>query len=177
MSKTLGIDKVSIAPKQCREIHDSNAREDINLILVDVKSLGLLLLSLQTLLCTIGKSTHLVCEIDTGSVLDQFPHNHYISLLRSHHEGCLLRLLGAIRQNYTALAAMSMYRNKRAWWHHSYVIMCSWPMSIGDRLFPYSTFLLASFPGSPHAQTKNQRKGESLVKLITWEMSSIGREN
>ena len=30
---------------------------------------------------------------------------------------------------------------------------------------------LASFPGSPRARTKGERKGESLVKFITWETS------
>ena len=35
---------------------------------------------------------------------------------------------------------------------------------------------VALFPGSPHAQTKSQKKGESLVKFIMWEMPWVERD-
>ena len=38
---------------------------------------------------------HLVGEVDTGFMLDQFSDNPHISLLGRHHEGCLLRVLGS----------------------------------------------------------------------------------
>ena len=35
---------------------------------------------------------------------------------------------------------------------------------------------VASFPVSPHAQTKSQKKGETLVKFIMWEMPCVERD-
>ena len=47
---------------------------------------------------------------------------------------------------------------------------------LGTRLVKTSHVMeVASFPGSPRPQTKSWKKGESLVKFITWEMPRVGR--
>ena len=36
---------------------------------------------------------YLICNVHTGSMLDQFPDNPHISIAGCYHEGCLLKVL------------------------------------------------------------------------------------